>query len=408
MIDDTHALTLAQRALILAKIFQAIPLYFAHWQDSELARDGLDAAFADLVEAALPCESRKRFSLLVMAFLARFNNAHTRLFDPYLETLPPVGMALRPVEGRWTAVRSGYPGLTPGDVILRIEDRSADDWYAELRAYAFGSPQARTIQFDALLGAFLPERYCLQIEGADGAPRTLTVDRAALRAGTAIQARAAAEAAEGRWLTDDLAMIRVPSFMQPEAEQRARACVEEFSGASALIVDVRDNHGGSTPGGLISHLMDRPYRWWAESSPLTVGLLAVQAQRGGDAIFRSAHLQWPASVSDPEPSGYKGKLFLLVDRGTLSAAEDFTMPFKDNGRAVIVGETTGGSTGQPFMHTFEQGILLAVGTKRATMPDGTPFEGIGIAPDVLVEVRREDLYAGRDPVLERAIALARA
>lgn len=401
MIDDTHDLTLAQRAFILAKIFQAIPLYFAHWQDSELSRDGLDAAFADLAEAALPWQSRKRFSLLVMAFLARFNNAHTRLFDPYLEALPPVGMALHPVEGRWTVVRSGHPALTPGDVVLRIEDRPADDWYAELRAYAFGSPQARTIQFDTLLGAFLPERYTLQVEDAEGTTRTRTIDRAALRTG------AAPPATEGRWLADDLAMIRVPSFIPPEAEECARAYVQEFAGASALIVDVRDNHGGSTPGGLISRLMDRPYRWWAESSPLTVGLLAVQAQRGGDAIFRSAHLQWPASVSDPDPSGYRGRLALLVDRGTLSAAEDFTMPFKDNGRAVIVGETTSGSTGQPFVHTFEQGILLAVGTKRATMPDGTPFEGIGIAPDVPVEVRREDLYAGRDPVLERAVALAR-
>jgi len=41
-----------------------------------------------------------------------------------------------------------------------------------------------------------------------------------------------------------------------------------------------------------------------------------------------------------------------------------------------------GSSGQPFIQPFEGGISVAIGTKREYMPDGTPFEGVGIAPDI--------------------------
>ena len=81
------------------------------------------------------------------------------------------------------------------------------------------------------------------------------------------------------------------------------------------------------------------------------------------------------------------------------------MPFKDNRRATLIGEPSGGSTGQPYFHTFENGLQFSIGTQRVRMPDGTLFEGVGILPDVAVGLQREALYAGRDLVLEKAIAM---
>lgn len=98
----------------------------------------------------------------------------------------------------------------------------------------------------------------------------------------------------------------------------------------------------------------------------------------------------------------------LVDRFTGSAAEDFTMPFIDNGRATIIGERTFGSTGQPLIKSFDDGnIMVMVGAIRSFFPNGDSFEGIGITPDVEVSNRREYLYQKRDIVLERALELAR-
>ena len=87
-----------------------------------------------------------------------------------------------------------------------------------------------------------------------------------------------------------------------------------------------------------------------------------------------------------------------------SAAEDFLMPFKDTGRGILVGETTWGSTGQPVYLNY-QDLQVGIGAIRAYMPDGTPFEGVGIQPDIPISRSRDDLYLGRDPVLEKALQL---
>lgn len=405
----SSTLSLEERGWILAKVFQSIPLYFAHWEDAAIGKDELDHAFEVLLGEALGCDDRERFSLLMMAFMAKLNNGHTRFLDPFLMERPPVGMALRPVDERWTVVTSDLPQVQAGDVVLRIEGKAIEDWYDEAYSYTVGSPQSRTVQFGDLKGFFhalieilLPERYTIEFGDARDTTRMLTVDR------TTLEQDAVPLRTEGRWLEEGLAYIRVPSFLSPEFEERATAYVHEFAGAACIIADVRGNEGGSTPGALTRALMDRPCRWWAESSPLNVGLLAYQAQLGhGTHLWAGSQLLWRSPPSDPDADGYKGRLIILVDRATYSAAEDFVMPFVDNGRATVIGETTGGSTGQPYYHTFDNGMGFAVGTKRAYLPDGGRFEGVGLTPDITVRVRREDLYAGRDPVLAMAVAVAR-
>ncbi len=402
MHDPNEPITLAERVHVLAKVYQSIPLYFAHWEDSSIAKGALDAAFQELVEAALAAEGRVCFSLLMTAFLARLNNGHTLFRDPRLHGRPPLGVLLRPVEGLWTVAASGVAGVTAGDVVRAIEDKPMEAWREDLWRYTAGSPQSRSVQFVDMLRWFLPDSYTIRLEGEDGAERSVSVDRAAL------DDAGPPAGVEGRWLEPGLAYIKVPGFGKPEFEQQALAHVQAFRDASCLIMDLRGNPGGSTPGDLTRALMDRPYRWWVENSPLHVGLLAYQAQRGlSGRLFDNSSLLWRFPATEPDAAAYGGRLIILVDRATLSAAEDLTMPFKDNGRAVLVGETTGGSTGQPYMHTFENGMLFIIGTKRATMPDGTPFEGVGIPPDIPVEVRRSDLYARVDTVLERAVAVAR-
>jgi carboxyl-terminal processing protease len=97
---------------------------------------------------------------------------------------------------------------------------------------------------------------------------------------------------------------------------------------------------------------------------------------------------------------------ILTDAGCNSACEDFVMPFKDNGRATLVGETTAGSTGQPYMLDLGSDLMAIIGAKRERFPDGAVFEGVGIQPDVAVALQIDGLRTGQDPVLERALTIA--
>ncbi len=139
-----------------------------------------------------------------------------------------------------------------------------------------------------------------------------------------------------------------------------------------------------------------------------VALFRYDAETSGPrwGKFTRSHLGWFSDYESPDSTFYNSRLILLVDRSTGSAAEDLAMPFKDNGRALIIREPTKGSTGQPYLCQFDDIGPIGIGTKRAYMPDGSCFEGIGIRPDITVMPTRDDLYGGVDPVLKRAMAEA--
>lgn len=69
---------------------------------------------------------------------------------------------------------------------------------------------------------------------------------------------------------------------------------------------------------------------------------------------------------------------------------------------------TQGSSGNPYRADLGQGIRMAIGAVRYAFPDGAPFEGVGIRPDIQIDRRLVDIVNGRDAVLERAERLVSA
>ena len=82
---------------------------------------------------------------------------------------------------------------------------------------------------------------------------------------------------------------------------------------------------------------------------------------------------------------YDGPLQLLISRKTISAAEDFAAMFRSNRRAVLIGESTFGSTGSPYLIPLRCGGRAQVVSVGYRLLDGTEFIGCGIRPDVTGE-----------------------
>jgi C-terminal processing protease CtpA/Prc len=94
---------------------------------------------------------------------------------------------------------------------------------------------------------------------------------------------------------------------------------------------------------------------------------------------------------------------VLTSVRSFSAAEDFAVAFDYAKRGTIIGEPTGGSTGQPLSFSLPGGGRARVCTKRDTYPDGKEFVGVGVQPQRVVHPTIADLRAGRDTVLEAAL-----
>jgi len=96
------------------------------------------------------------------------------------------------------------------------------------------------------------------------------------------------------------------------------------------------------------------------------------------------------------------RVIVLQGIACLSSNESFVAMMKCSPRVTTMGETTGGSSGNPKPHALPNGATAIVPSWEDYLPDGTPLEGHGITPDVAVEWRRD----GGDSVMERALEAA--
>ncbi|MCK4428285.1 MAG: hypothetical protein KAW16_07375 [candidate division Zixibacteria bacterium] len=420
-----ETLPLEERLFILSKTYVSIALYFAHWEDATIKPEQLDSVYKDFLNRAIATEDRKDFAFLMKEFIALLNNSHCWYSDNVVDQgQKPLGYSWINIDGQWVVTKSFIQGLEKGDVITKIDGKPVNDYYHELSKYiAASSERLHREAFSSLLNLFIPDKYSLEFKNEKGEVKEIQVDREKLNIEDNEELKT-----EGRWIKENkIAYIKIPSFGDPKFENDATEYVKKFKNANVLIMDVRGNGGGNTPSRLTDALMDRPYRWYAESTPLNVSLFRFYVEvmpkwikQYKDATkqeppeswknllvfqdyFKNSHLLWKPDYEKPESTMYTGELIILTDRYTGSAAEDFVVPFKDNGRAMIIGEPTGGSTGQPYMYNFGNGIRIGIGTKRAYMPDGSKFEGVGVEPDIEVKLIREDLYKDRDRVLEKVV-----
>ena len=217
---------------------------------------------------------------------------------------------------------------------------------------------------------------------------------------------------EADTLPDGAIWIRISSFAGADIPERlARALGEaarEGPRHRGLILDLRETTwtaGGRENGyAILARLIERPFltsRWRTPQYR--------PAYRGADSPDSSgAWLQAPSDTIWPparrEGIAYTGPVVALVSARTAGPAEDFLVAFRAGNRGALIGETSAGSTGQTTVVPLPVSWQLRVTVTRDAFPDGREFVRTGIAPDFQVDVRVDDVLAGRDAVLDRARA----
>jgi carboxyl-terminal processing protease len=103
---------------------------------------------------------------------------------------------------------------------------------------------------------------------------------------------------------------------------------------------------------------------------------------------------------------YDIPLVILVNDGSASASEILAGAVQDHGRGKLVGITTygKGSVQLPIELKDGQG-MVRVTIARWLTPNGRQINEVGLEPDYKVELTQQDLEAGRDPQLDKAIEL---
>jgi carboxyl-terminal processing protease len=186
---------------------------------------------------------------------------------------------------------------------------------------------------------------------------------------------------------NDVAVVRVPYFAAGTSEM-VRQDLDEARrrGASGVILDLRDDPGGSEQEAV------RTASLFVPSGPVA----RLSGRHGPSQTFEASG-----------PTSWTGKAVILVDDGTAGAPEIVAGALHDRLGVKLVGETTAGrAIVQKFVPT-PSGGGVEITVSRFETPDGHGLDGKGLKPDERVDVFPEDTASGADPILERGLELIR-
>lgn len=201
-------------------------------------------------------------------------------------------------------------------------------------------------------------------------------------------------------LPNNIGLLLITTFWGNDFNEKFDKIYEDIKNTDALIIDLRDNGGGNTGFGnyILSHLSNKPIKSSQWSSRMYIP--SNVAWGNPDEWY----LQSPYTVSPIKKEIYTKPIVVLINSGTFSAAEDFTIMFKGANRGKLIGTATGGSTGNPIFVKLIDGVANAmVCTKKDVAPDGTIFVGVGIKPDIEIRETVESFLGNKDLVLQEAI-----
>jgi hypothetical protein len=200
------------------------------------------------------------------------------------------------------------------------------------------------------------------------------------------------------WLADGVAYIQFNEFPgDPATVAAVDRFMADHASAKAIIIDARSHHGGG------SAEMDvmLPYLY-AKETPLVDMEVAASIDhargegsgppRGSPSNMRTVPappgLVRHEQVVTPHPIEHRlfaAQVFYLTSARTFSAAEHLAFAFKRTGRAVLIGERTGGGNHFGGWESLGDGLAVFLPIGRTLDPvTGADWEGVGVAPDVAV------------------------
>lgn len=189
---------------------------------------------------------------------------------------------------------------------------------------------------------------------------------------------------------DGIFVIRLYSFSEnsPELFQNA---IKEFvnSKSDKLLLDLRGN-----PGGYLEAAVDMA-SWF-----LPAGKVIVQEEFHKEGTDTKKYTSSGKGVANSNLH-----FAILINGGSASASEILSGALSEHGVAKLIGEKSygKGSVQELIQITDNPRTSLKVTIARWLTPNGHSISEEGLKPDIEVKMTADDVVAGRDPQLNRAV-----
>ena len=255
-------------------------------------------------------------------------------------------------------------GLQPGDQVIKVdgEDMTGVDGNLVIR----------------------------RVLGPAGTQVTLTIRREGvpdLFDVTITRQRIVIPSVAGEMLDNDIAYVQLFTFGEQTTEDLRDILAELLqNNPRGLILDLRNNGGGflRTAVEVASEFIEE-------------GVIMYEVYGDGS---RDTYRALGDGLATDIP------MVVLINEGSASASEIVAGALQDYGRATLVGTTSfGKGSVQNWVPLRSEDGAVRVTIARWYTPKERLIHGIGLEPDVYVEITEEDFNSGIDPQLDKAIEL---
>jgi hypothetical protein len=188
--------------------------------------------------------------------------------------------------------------------------------------------------------------------------------------------------------------VRIPTFEGAGWDGDIDEALNALPNARALVIDVRDNPGGDYT--LAADIASR----FTDSRRV----FAYVRRRNGPA-----HTDFTPDIAEsiqPKGTHFAGPVYVLANRHSFSSAEDFVLAMRSIPTVTIVGDTTGGASGGPITRELPNGWNFQLSEWIEYTAEHVPFDGVGLAPDVVVQATVDDYAHNVDAALVKALGMA--
>lgn len=382
-LEDARAILLQVRATLAHNYYD--PTFHGY---------NVDARFKEADQRLGDVSSFEMAMSLIGSAVQGLADSHTHFIPPARNVRVDSGWRME-MFGRTCVISAVEPGsdawkqgLRPGDVVVKVQD------YEPTRS-TFGG-----IRY--LFSVLAPQEYYHFVVASPSQPARSVTSRSRLiifpltRMPGGVTNQELARLLQGEWIVrkprvvevnDSLIIWKLPAFKVSESE--IKRDVRAARKHKTLILDLRDNGGGD----------EDDLRW-------LIGSFFDHDIAVGEMIERGK--SEPLIAPSFGEQAFTGKLIVLVNSSSASAAEVFARTVQSEKRGIVIGDQTAGAVGRAKIFPLRQGTVggvaygMEVTVARLKMPDGADLEGKGVIPDVKAVPTPLALAEQVDPVLSSA------
>ncbi|HWM93966.1 MAG TPA: S41 family peptidase [Thermoanaerobaculia bacterium] len=358
-----------------------------------------DAVLPEFLARMEGTKTFRDYALTLTEMMTHVPDGHTALWghpdveQPFGDTWPPV--RVRWVEGAPVAVRVSEEvrraGIEVGDAILEVDGEAVEARIERLSRYATASTRPALLNRIAgrlLLVGPAGSTAKLKVQKLDGSVREVSLVRDPKNT---LPPQDKGDVV--RILPGNLGYVDLTRLTRAEVD----GMFDKLKETRGIIFDMRGYPQG-TAWAIAPRINTRNAKNGAQFRRSQV---AAFSEEEGESGF---YFSQPLPRLPEGETKYTGPTVMLIDDRAISQSEHSGLFYEAANDTKFIGTATAGANGDVTRFPVPGGIWIGFTGHDVRHADGRQLQRVGLVPDIEVAPTRAGLKAGKDEVLERAVA----